>query len=226
MNASWPTPLLLVFSLVFAAGNNEHSLSCTDKNVPVQRVQPNASGTVPCPYVSGDEMTFRLNRCGKIISTININKTNSNNMTCPGVDFQMDWVNNSKAARFLLSQLKANSSALYNCEAEVLYPPPYRTSHGQEVMISVEELRCPPQEPNVCPPDNASMVISLWIWVAACSVLFIYSTVITAISGALWKKLRNKQYLQQDYINMKPRYINRLFKRHQGVQHPDRVGRY
>ncbi|KAG7467356.1 hypothetical protein MATL_G00152510 [Megalops atlanticus] len=215
MSISWiaVTHLLHLGLLTAHAGYSP----CPKERPPrVQVVTVNDSATVRCPNVTGDELTFTL-CCGQEkVSFSRLKKDKGLEYTGEGsVEFQVSGQNHT--GHFVLSQLVVNSTGLYTCKVEVMYPPPY-VKHEESTFVLVKEPPCQPEKRTGCPP--VGNVVAMWEWVLACGVLTLYSAVITGIAVVIWRKLEHEKSLQQDYMNMKPR----AQKPRQNVLHPERIG--
>ncbi|KAI1885024.1 hypothetical protein AGOR_G00215920 [Albula goreensis] len=216
MNVSWIAVILLPFSQLFFAKTGD-SVSCPAlPSTVIHHLTTNDSVFVRCPNVTGDEITFRLHNCNGSTKVVKWKDNTTQNED--GAEFEIQGP--SRPSRFKLSQLFVNSTGLYYCEAEVLYPPPYSKIQGEHTLILVEEVPEKVDCPKGCPKVSFSPLL-VWL-ILGVSVLILYSVIMTGITGVLWYKLRNKQNLQHDYMNMKPRAA----KKKQGVQHPIRTGRY
>ncbi|KAJ8383952.1 hypothetical protein AAFF_G00213210 [Aldrovandia affinis] len=214
MSVSWIAASLLTFSLL-AAANTGVSLKCIDMHTAIRRVTVNGSTQVRCPDVTG-EVNYHLYRCEDLVVSV-IRKHNFSMME-NGVDFHDR--DRNEPARFGLGQLTANSTGLYTCNAEILYPPPYVESQGTPHLVLVEEV---PQRVQKCQAPGESFRSAMWmVWVwVALGMAVIYSLAITGLAIGFWQKQRNKLNIQHDYMNMKPRA-----KTKQGLRHPTRSGRY
>ncbi|KAJ8255185.1 hypothetical protein GJAV_G00201990 [Gymnothorax javanicus] len=206
MNIIWMTVTLMSLILLAAANSGTH-LKCLD--MPFHRITTRGSVSVSCPNVTGIEVKFQLwgsneSKIGSATRKLNVTETEG------PVEFREQDPN--RTAYFVLSQLNVSSTGIYTCVAERLYPPPYSPASTCNI-VSVEEQ----QTITVCPAGESP---KLWIW-AALATMALYSITITSIAVVLWHNLRNKQNLQHDYMNMKPRAL----RKKQGVQHPVRSGR-
>ncbi|XP_064185537.1 uncharacterized protein si:dkey-1h24.6 [Anguilla rostrata] len=204
MNVIWITATLLSRGLLAVAETEK----CPD--MPIHRITPGANVSVRCPNTMGTEVKFELwkDKCKVGSVTRKQNQTETEG----AVDFRDQDQNTT--ARFVLSQVDRNSTGIFACNAERLYPPPYLKSSGVENMVVVNEL---PQV-RACPQEKPT---EAWIW-AALGVTAAYSLIMTGIAVGLWHYLKNKQNIQHDYMNMKPKAV----RKKQGVQHPVRTGRY
>ncbi|KAL4635812.1 hypothetical protein GN956_G13058 [Arapaima gigas] len=216
MYSSWLPAFLLALG-VTAGPLASLSTGCRDKSLTWERVKAGHSSLVPCPSVStADEVSFKLFLNNDIIisSTWKSNNTPTINQK-EGVTLQVD----NHKAQFQLSKMQTNWTGLYRCEAEILYPPPYKKLPDEESVLIIEEEQCKFQEFIHCPAGRDNFPI--W-WAMVCMVLTVLSLVLTSIAAVLWQKLKSKQCFQNDYMNMKPR----VFRKHLRVQHPIRPDRY
>ncbi|XP_015214827.2 T-cell-specific surface glycoprotein CD28-like [Lepisosteus oculatus] len=194
-----------------------------DRNVSpprVLRAAVHGNVTVECKpetgNLTGDEIKFVLFQNGRKERCFGTKKQNdtlhdsSSPEACP-VNFGLSQ------AYFTLSQLQTHDTGIYSCDIEVLYPPPYRKINGSTTVLIVDENEC--KEPIT--PCGSNFPLTLVLMIAGC-VILLYSLVITVIMAICYIKQKNKKHNQNDYMNMKPRGL----KKHQGVLHPTRNGRY
>ncbi len=126
--------MLLMFCLLYTAGNLP----------PVQHVALNSNVSIPCPALSAPEMAFRLYKGSESISYISINNTffskyNNSPMRPFLAIFQVNATNNSTS--FILNNVTMNTTALYTCEAEKLFPPPFqKVEHKPQTIVFVEGM--------------------------------------------------------------------------------------
>ncbi|KAJ8281774.1 hypothetical protein COCON_G00042930 [Conger conger] len=180
--------------------------NCLD--MPIHRITSRDSTSVSCPNMTGQEVKYQLWRNKEEIRSV---IWTPQNHTVP--EFQAQ--NPNRSARFILSRLAVNDTGIYICNAEQRYPPPYIAAEGTRNMVVVQEL---PPEVKGCPAEKASQV---WIWVVL-GLVAAYSIIMTGVAVGFWHNLTNKQNLQHDYMNMKPRAL----RKKQGIQHPVRNGKY
>ncbi|XP_036397113.1 T-cell-specific surface glycoprotein CD28 [Megalops cyprinoides] len=215
MSVSWITVTHLLHLGLLAAHGGLSPCS-KERHLRVEMVTVNGSATVRCPNVTGDELRFTLCRGQKKVSFSSLRKDERLNHTEVGaVEFQVSGQNHT--GHFVLSRLVINSTGLYTCEVEVVYPPPY-VKHEELTFVLVREPPCQPEKRTGCPP--VGNLVAMWEWVLACGVLTLYSAVITGVAVVIWRKLERDKSLQQDYMNMKPR----AQKPRQKVLHPERIG--
>lgn len=127
--------MLLMFCLLYTTGNLP----------PVQHVALNSNVTVPCPALSAPEMAFKLYKGSEVISSyISINNTffsknnDSPRRSFPAI-FQVNNLNNSTS--FILNSVTMNTTALYTCEAERIFPPPFqKVEHKPQTIVFVEGM--------------------------------------------------------------------------------------
>nr|XP_023661523.1 uncharacterized protein LOC111840682 isoform X2 [Paramormyrops kingsleyae] len=79
--------------------------------------------------------------------------------------------------------------------------------------------RCQPQGIKQCPSESPP---TFFWWPIGYGILGFYCLAMTCITAVLWHKLKIKQCLQNDYMNMKPGG----FRKRPRVQHPAIMGRY
>ncbi|XP_048883580.1 T-cell-specific surface glycoprotein CD28 isoform X3 [Brienomyrus brachyistius] len=170
-------------------------------------------------YYSGGILTLKLHLSSTQIGnrTFNGSQTKNENVTGMGIDLRVNQQN--RGAHFEISSVQPNSTGIYSCEAEVLFPPPYQKLTARLIAVFVEEERCQPQGIKQCPSESSPTF--LW-WPIGYGILGFYCLAMTCITAVLWYKLKIKQCLQNDYMNMKPGG----FRKRPRVQHPAIMGRY
>uniref|UniRef100_A0A8C2AM43 Immunoglobulin domain-containing protein n=1 Tax=Cyprinus carpio TaxID=7962 RepID=A0A8C2AM43_CYPCA len=125
--------MLLMFCLLFTTGNLPS----------VQHVALNSSVTIPCPELSAPEMVFKLYKGSEEICYFSINNTfiskNNNRRDFPA-SFKVNDTNNSTSV--ILNNVTVNTTALYTCEAERIFPPPFqKVEHKPQTIVFVEEIQ-------------------------------------------------------------------------------------
>ncbi|KAJ8352753.1 hypothetical protein SKAU_G00242290 [Synaphobranchus kaupii] len=209
MNVVWIALAFLSLDLLAAASTGICS-SCLD--MPTHRITTNDSIALSCPNVTdGTEATFRLLRYNDEIATVKRNQT-ATVIEPEGTEFQDQETN--RTARFILSRLDVKSTGIYTCNVEKMYPPPYSKSAGTHNLVIVVQAMS--QFMSVCLEEKDPV---MWMWLTL-AMLTTYCVIITAMAARFWHNLQNKQNIQHDYMNMKPRAL----RKKQGVQHPVRMG--
>ncbi|KAK2908904.1 hypothetical protein Q8A67_004741 [Cirrhinus molitorella] len=195
------------------ADRRESSLSetramCKGNLPPVQHVALNSRVTVPCPVLSAKEMVFKLYKGLDVISSTSIpNNTHSNEKNnSQGIDllprFEVNITDNSTS--FILDSVTLNTTALYTCEAEKIFPPPYHVvDHKPQTIVFVEGR--PDKQHVVCQHYDH---LVFWLVLGG---FVIYGLVMTCIVFYLRIKL------SQTDTSFKDRECRRKW---QGVQHP------
>ncbi|XP_023661521.1 T-cell-specific surface glycoprotein CD28 [Paramormyrops kingsleyae] len=195
------------------------SFGCNDIYPQTMHLKVHEPLIVPCPNATEDEMTFKLsfNKHQICNRTFNGSHFKHQNAVEMGVDLKVNHRN--REAHFEISSVQANSTGIYGCEAEVLFPPPYRKLTARLIAVFVEEERCQPQGIKQCPSESPP---TFFWWPIGYGILGFYCLAMTCITAVLWHKLKIKQCLQNDYMNMKPGG----FRKRPRVQHPAIMGRY
>lgn len=122
------------FCLLYTAGNLP----------PVEHVTVGSNVTVPCPVLSATEMDFKLfkgpDQLTSIFIKINDTSINKNNNS---PSFPADLIVNhlDNSSSFILFGVTTNFTGLYACEAEIIYPPPFKkVSHIPQTIVFVEGM--------------------------------------------------------------------------------------
>uniref|UniRef100_A0A671KG18 Uncharacterized LOC107654253 n=1 Tax=Sinocyclocheilus anshuiensis TaxID=1608454 RepID=A0A671KG18_9TELE len=166
-----------MFCLLYTAGNLP----------PVQHVALNSSVTIPCPVLSAPEMVFKLYKGSEEIFYITINNASiSKNNNSPRRDFPASFkVNNTNnSTSFILNSVTMNTTALYTCEAERIFPPPFqKVEHKPQTIVFVEEIQhlCVSTGRPVKPSAVCQHADHLAFWVVL-GVMTIYGLVMTYIN--------------------------------------------
>lgn len=111
---------------------------------PVIHVAVDSKVTVPCPILSATEMEFKLFKDSDLVTStyIKINYTsiiqNDNSPNFPA-NLSVNQLNNSTS--FILFGVTTNFTGLYTCEAEIMYPPPFKkVPHTPQAIVFVEGM--------------------------------------------------------------------------------------
>ncbi|XP_016363630.1 uncharacterized protein LOC107705030 isoform X1 [Sinocyclocheilus anshuiensis] len=194
---------------LFHSSQSETQSMCKGNLPPVHHVALNSSVTVPCPVLSAPEMVFRLYKGSEEIFFISVNNTIiSKNDNSPRMDFTVNVADNSTS--FILDGVTINTTALYTCEAERIFPPPFQqVEHKPQTIVFVEER--PVKQHSVCQDVNH---LVFWVVLGAMTIYGLLTTCIVFI-------LRIK--LSQMDTPFKVRECRRKW---QGVQHPTWQGFY
>lgn len=142
---------------------------------PVQHVEPNSSVTVPCPVFSASEMVFKLYKGLEAIFSISINQTFRSQINKnPKIDFSANFKFNDtdNSTSFILEAVTMNTTGLYTCEAEKIFPPPFQiVVHKPQTIVLVEGMFTMV----VTQQQTLSLSTALWtelkqieIWLANC----------------------------------------------------------
>ncbi|XP_059407552.1 T-cell-specific surface glycoprotein CD28 homolog [Carassius carassius] len=194
---------------LFHSCQSETESMCKGNLPSFQHVALNSSVTVACPVLTAPEMVYRLYKGSEEIFFISVNNTSiskSNNI--PRMDFTVNVADNSTS--FILDAVTKNTTALYTCKAQRIFPPPFQEVENKpQTIVFVEER--PVKQQAVC--QNVSYLF-YWVLLGA---MVIYGLVMTCIVFLLRIKLR-----QMD-IPFKDRECRRKW---QGVQHPTWQGFY
>ncbi|XP_016095356.1 uncharacterized protein [Sinocyclocheilus grahami] len=124
---------------LFHSSLSETQSMCKGNLPPVHHVALNSSVTVPCPVLSAPEMVFRLYKGSEEIFFISVNNTIiSKNDNSPRMDFTVNVADNGTS--FILDGVTINTTALYTCEAERIFPPPFQqVEHKPQTIVFVED---------------------------------------------------------------------------------------
>lgn len=120
-------------------------LLCTAGDLPpFKHVAVNSNVTVPCPVLSGTEMVFTLFKGSDQVTSVysQINNTsvniNNNNPNFPAI-LKVNLMDNSTS--FILFGVTVNFTGLYTCEAEIIFPPPFRNvPYTPQTIVLVEGM--------------------------------------------------------------------------------------
>ncbi|XP_048053047.1 uncharacterized protein si:dkey-1h24.6 isoform X1 [Megalobrama amblycephala] len=202
------TSVTLLSICLFHSTLSETQSICKGNLPPVKHVAVDSNVTVPCPVLSATEMDFKLFKGSDQVTSIyikindtSINK-NNNSPNFPA-DLNVNHLDNSSS--FILFGVTTNFTGLYTCEAEIIYPPPFKkVSHTPQTIVFVEAEK-PVKISDLC--QHGSQLV-LWIVFGA---IVIYGVVMTCIVFILRIKC------SQIITPFKDRECRRKW---QGVQHP------
>ncbi|XP_016367405.1 uncharacterized protein LOC107707828 [Sinocyclocheilus rhinocerous] len=205
------TSVTLLSLCLFHSSLSETQSMCKGNLPPVQHVALNSSVTIPCPVLSAPEMVFKLYKGSEEIFYITINNASiSKNNNSPKRDFPASFKVNNTNNSFILNSVTMNTTALYTCEAERIFPPPFqKVEHKPQTIVFVEGRPVKPSA--VCQHAD-----HLAFWVVL-GVMTIYGLVMTCTVFILRIKL------SQTETPFKDRECRRKW---QGVQHPTWQGFY
>ncbi|KAF7650211.1 hypothetical protein LDENG_00129700 [Lucifuga dentata] len=102
-------------------------------------------------------------------------------------------------------EVTANSSGVYGCNMESLYPPPFYTEcHITKVIMGGNQI-LPVTNQSISVTNQTSLLSSplipeLVLW-AGCGVLLVYSLSITCFAACLWTKLKKAEEDSSMYVN-------------------------
>ncbi|KAL4609041.1 hypothetical protein GN956_G24341 [Arapaima gigas] len=173
-------------------------------HVPVQQVPANVEARIPCPHLAvPSSANFSLFKYDiKVASSIA-----SQNVSSADVTFKALARNSS---HFILLPAMANRTGLYTCQLEdETSPLEVASPEKQTQTIIVAEAMC----------SRECMRPFSWAWVVGCGLLTLYGLAITTVTTRIWHKLKRCDSNENDYMNMKPRGL----QRYAGAQQPARV---
>ncbi|KAF4118708.1 uncharacterized protein si:dkey-1h24.6 [Onychostoma macrolepis] len=201
------TSVTLLSLCLFHSSLSETQCICKGNLPPIQHVALNSNVTIPCPVLSAPEMVFKLYKGSVEIDYISSNNNNNSLRRASPAIFNVNYTNNSTS--FILNRVTMNTTALYTCEAERIFPPPFqKVEHKPQTIVFVEGR---PVKPRVV----CQHVYQPAFWVLG--VLTIYGLVMTCIVFFLRIKL------SQTDTPFKDKECRRKW---QGVQHPAWQGFY
>ncbi|XP_051558541.1 T-cell-specific surface glycoprotein CD28 homolog [Myxocyprinus asiaticus] len=206
-----------IFSLCLFHSTLTETQSMCKGNLPlVKHVAVNGNATVSCPILSAPEMDFKLFKGSVMVTSRHIN-TQSPPVNPEGnvpAHFSVNLTDNSTS--FILLSVTMNTTALYTCEAVIIYPPPFvKVDEMPQTIVFVKES--PRKQHPLCQHANH---LVLWVVLGGMTT---YGLVMTCIVLMLRIKLSQMDTPCYGIKNMKFKECRR---RWQGVQHPTRQGFY
>ncbi|KAK7166243.1 hypothetical protein R3I93_006117 [Phoxinus phoxinus] len=201
------TSVTLLCLCLFHSTRSETQSMCKGNLPPVKHVAVNSNVNVPCPVLNATEIDFRLFKGQYMVTliSIKINDT-SNNINSKSPNFPANLSVNvmDKSTSFILLGVTTNLTDLYTCEAEINYPPPFKTvPNTPQTIVLVEESQ--DKSRDICQLE------SHLVWWVVFGVMAIYGLVMTCIVFFLRIKC------SQIDTPLKDRECRRKW---QGVQHP------
>ncbi|XP_008299938.1 T-cell-specific surface glycoprotein CD28 homolog [Stegastes partitus] len=225
MGLCWILIILLGCGLSRAT---ESTCNCEDEpEIHYVSANGSISFTVPCPNVTGEDLTFVLRKGKEVIynHTFTGEEKSQNHKPLHGrLDVKPYRDKENKFVAFNVTEATAASHGIYSCRAIKVFPPPYITEIAQRILIVDEEIHCPRSEKNnsqITTPEQQDLRETPsypWIWILVVAVLGTYSLAVTIFASVNWMKLKNTDS-QSDYMNTKPR-AHRGNKKKRGVQNP------
>ncbi|XP_041834236.1 uncharacterized protein si:dkey-1h24.6 [Melanotaenia boesemani] len=169
--------------------------------------QGHISVFVPCPNVTSEEKTYKLLKHQTVIHKCML--SNGETKTCEaqnGSQVDVQFKNKEKSPGFTAN---VTGQAIYTCEAELDYPPPFIKIPSEQVVIVTEGCCCQCNKTNhndtrdVKEPERRQNQKFLWIWITVVVLLSTYGLAVTIVAFIIWFKLKSADS-QNDYINTKP----------------------
>ncbi|XP_037617461.1 cytotoxic T-lymphocyte protein 4 [Sebastes umbrosus] len=216
MRACWMFMILLSCRLSHAT---KEKCTCNERKIVC--VAAGDDVLVPCPNLTGEEVTYYLLKDDKVIYNHTCFREKHSNCkprhTVLGVELRDS---------FMLTGVNVSSSGIYNCEVRVMYPPPFLKACSSCTQVQVEEHQCKLDKVTEKPetddekPETVGNQKSefLWLWILALVLLGVYGVTVTIIAAVIWVKWRGADS-QSDYMNTKPK-ASRDRKKKRGVQIP------
>ncbi|XP_055023953.2 T-cell-specific surface glycoprotein CD28 homolog [Misgurnus anguillicaudatus] len=207
---------VILFSLcMFHSTLTETGSMCKGNLPPVKYVAQRSNVTVHCPTLRGSEMGYSLYKGPDLVTSIyiKINNTlftehsNSPNRYFPA-HISVNFTDNSTS--FVLFNVTVNMTALYKCEAEKNFPPPFeKVEQVPQTIVFVEET----SSQQLC--QHVSYLVLFLVFGG------IYGLVASSIVIILRIKLS-----QVDCNGLKNIKFRECRQKWQGVQHPVQKGFY
>ncbi|XP_074483716.1 T-cell-specific surface glycoprotein CD28 [Sebastes fasciatus] len=209
MRACWMFMILLSCRLSHAT-----KAKCTCNDLKIVCVAAGDDVLVPCPILTGEEVTYNLLKDDKVIYNHTTNCKPKH--TVLGVELR---------DIFMLTGVNVSSYGNYSCKVSVMYPPPYLEACSSCTQVQVEGHQCKLDKVDEKPetdeekPETVDQKSGfLWLWILALVVLGVYGVIVTIIAAIIWVKWREADS-QSDYMNTKPK-ASRDRKKKRGVQIP------
>nr|XP_057908185.1 T-cell-specific surface glycoprotein CD28 [Doryrhamphus excisus] len=159
-----------------------------------------ATLSVPCPMMTGEDVSFSLLKDEHVIYNYKCNST-GDILECesnPSSGVMLQEVNESIS--FILTGEAASNDGLYRCEGMVTFPPPFRKdTSAVRILVHVEGRRC--RDSSV--ETHLSNEL-LWSLIAVLGILCVYSIIISIVV-CINKASTSQANFHNDYINTKPR---------------------
>ncbi|XP_037552674.1 T-cell-specific surface glycoprotein CD28 [Nematolebias whitei] len=173
---------------------------------------------VPCPNVTGEDVTFQLFKNQNILCQLGTKNQNQCNQTQINAQPCKNELNQVVGFN-ITGPAAARSKAIFRCEAKIMFPPPFLLLQSDQwVLILTEEDLCLSNKDESNGSDSEERKSLFWIWITAVSLLGTYSLAITAVALVIWVRSKGAEN-QNDYMNTKPK-APRKRKKKKGVQTP------
>lgn len=200
--------------------------TCDCDDMPeVQFIPANDGVRVPCPNVTGEELTYELRKGQQAI--YNYTCTNKeNSQKCKSLNDRQDVepFNNkgNKFAGFLLTKGTSEITGIYSCIAKKIFLPPVIKECAQRILVLDGGCRFQSSQHNCSNvtterQDPRETQGYPWIWITVVALLGAYSLTVTILALVNWMKLK-KTDSQSDYMNTKPRAARG--NKNRGIQNP------
>ncbi|XP_068575593.1 T-cell-specific surface glycoprotein CD28 [Cebidichthys violaceus] len=214
MRACWVFTMLLSCRISHATKSQD---VCKD-HIKIVCV-PAGDVSVPCPKLTGRDVTFDLYKDNKMIYNHTRNPEKQPPNSTPRhsrADVELRENTDNKSFSFTLTGVNASSYGIYGCEGTAKYPPPFiRSTLWTLVLVEGHQCKNDYRTPEKSGEKKDGF---LWIWIVGLVLLCIYSLIITIIACIIWVKWRSSDS-QSDYMNTKPK-AHKDRKKNRGVQIP------
>ncbi|XP_061841109.1 uncharacterized protein [Nerophis lumbriciformis] len=172
----------------------------TESNCPCKYELKAVTVSVPCPKMTGEDVTFRLLKDEREICKRKCSYAKDILECEPNPKCSLALRESNESVSFILTGDPARTSGLYRCEGMVTFPPPFKMeTSAMRILVHVEGRQCQ--------DSHAKTHLSnelLWILIAVLGILCIYSVTITTIAGVKWANAR-REHVQTIYSNTKPK---------------------
>ncbi|XP_076602260.1 uncharacterized protein LOC143330007 [Chaetodon auriga] len=161
-----------------------------------------SKASISCPSImaNSSELKYLLHFNGSCISQISLSK-------------HLDSAYNLFSGHF---EVTADTSGVYICKREVIYPPPFSVDcHTTELLVAEKQFF--PENNDTVPaanqncPVRSPFIPDIVMW-AGCGVLLLYSLSVTGIIIVIWRKLKRDEEDTNVYANTRPREFSKPCK--------------
>ncbi|XP_061916715.1 T-cell-specific surface glycoprotein CD28 [Entelurus aequoreus] len=151
---------------------------------------------VPCPKITGEDVTFWLLKDEREICKRKCSYTKDVLECEPNPECSLALREANESVSFILTGDPARTSGLYMCEGMVTFPPPFKMeTSAMRILVHVEGRQCQDS-----PAKTHLSNELLWILIAVLGILCVYSVTITTIAGVKWANAR-REHVHNVYSN-------------------------
>ncbi|KAL0985659.1 hypothetical protein UPYG_G00160100 [Umbra pygmaea] len=202
----WMTLMVFTFCLPVQIFTQQlHTTNCIGIPLSIQLETLHSQVFIACPNMTGAQVRFHLlgsvSQSIRTIHTTMLQNQNPNQTRKYQLESRTHFHPSERSHNQSLPnryELMFNGTGSYACKAQRLWPPPYEEDIIHTLLI--EEKQCLNHQV-ITDRGEVPEGLFLWLTLCGCSVLFLYSTIITIITIVILKKQKKIMCEQNIYMN-------------------------